>query len=77
MDKITVRSLARLVVPIGGQEIELQQVDYVAGGLPLLRTRIREGHRFTIFEVDQDTALQWGEALTLWAREARARDPVR
>ena len=33
-------SLAKLRAPIGGQEIELQQVDFDAGGMSLLRTRI-------------------------------------
>lgn len=73
MDKLNVASLARLSVPIGGQEIELQQLDYAAGGLPLLRTRIREGRRFTVFEIDHETAARWGEALTRWAAEVGAR----
>lgn len=61
-------SLAKLRVPLGGQEIELQQVDFEGGGLSLLRTRIREGSRFTIFDVDPATAAAWGEALLAWAR---------
>ena len=40
--------LSTLRVPLGGQEIELQQVDFEAGGMSLLRTRIREKSRFTI-----------------------------
>ena len=51
----------------GGQEIELQQIDYVHGGISLLRTRIREGRRFTVFDIDPDTARRWGEALCRWA----------
>jgi hypothetical protein len=58
---------------MGGQQIELQQLDYLCGGLSLLRTRIREGKRFTIFDIDHETAAQWGEALTRWAGETRAR----
>ena len=61
-------SIAKLRVPVGGQEIELQQLDYNAGGMSLLRTRIREGSRFTVFEIDPLTAQQWGEALLGWAR---------
>lgn len=61
-------SIAKLRVPVGGQEIELQQLDYDAGGMSLLRTRIREGSRFTVFEIDPLTAQQWGEALLGWAR---------
>ncbi len=63
-----VQSLAKLRVPLGGQEIELQQVDFEAGGMSLLRTRIREKSRFTIFDIDPATAEQWGGALLEWAR---------
>ncbi|MHB1123248.1 MAG: DUF6967 family protein [Ramlibacter sp.] len=61
-------SLSRLRVPVGGQEIELQQVDHETGGMSLLRTRIREKSRFTVFDIDPITAQQWGEALLQWAR---------
>ena len=60
-------SLAKLRVPIGGQEIELQQIDPEAGGMSLLRTRIRERSRFTVFDIDPITAQRWGEALLQWA----------
>ena len=60
-------SLTKLRVPLGGQEIELQQVDFEAGGMSLLRTRIREQARFTIFDIDPVTARHWGEALLQWA----------
>ncbi len=60
--------LTKLRVPLGGQEIELQQLDYEAGGISLLRTRIREKSRFTVFEIDAATASQWGEALLRWAQ---------
>ena len=60
--------LAKLRVPLGGQEIELHQIDFDGGGMSLLRTRIREGSRFTIFDVDPQTAQAWGQALIDWAR---------
>jgi hypothetical protein len=60
--------VARLHAPLGGQQIELQQIDFVAGGMALLRTRIREGSRFTVFDIDPLTAEQWGRALLDWAR---------
>lgn len=66
--------LERLVNPLGGQVIELQQLDYESGGMSLLRTRIREKSRFTVFEVDAQTAYAWGEALMRWAR-AQAHNP--
>jgi len=64
----SVTSLTKLRAPLGGQEIELQQVDLVAGGMPLLRTRIREKSRFTVFDIDPLTAEAWGDALLAWAR---------
>lgn len=62
----------KLRVPLGGQEIELQQVEFEAGGMSLLRVRIREGHRFTVFDIDPRTAAAWGEALARWAGEQGA-----
>lgn len=63
----TVTSLDKFRVPIGNQEIELQEFIFEAGGMPLLRTRIRERSRFTIFDVDPITAARWGEVLCAWA----------
>jgi hypothetical protein len=60
-------SLAKLRAPLGGQEIELQQVDFDGGGMSLLRTRIREKSRFTVFDIDPLTAEAWGQALLRWA----------
>jgi len=62
------QSLTHFQIPLGGQEIELQQVEFEAGGMSLLRTRIREKSRFTIFDIDPASAEQWGEALIAWAR---------
>ncbi|HEX8986772.1 MAG TPA: hypothetical protein VF816_02340 [Rhodocyclaceae bacterium] len=67
MDKFT--SLDKFRVPIGNQEIELQQIDYAAGGVPFLRVRIREHSRFTIFDVDPITAERWGKQMQEWARK--------
>jgi hypothetical protein len=64
----TVTPLVKLTIPIGGQVIELQQLDYEAGGMSLLRTRIRERSRFTVFDIDPISARQWGEALLRWAQ---------
>jgi hypothetical protein len=60
--------IASLTVPLGGQRIEMHPMDFVSGGLPMLRVRIREGKRFTVFDVDPGTALAWGEALANWGR---------
>ena len=60
--------LMQLRVPLGGQEIELQQIDFDGGGMSLLRIRVREGSRFTVFDIDPASAEQWGQALLDWAR---------
>ena len=59
--------LAKFKVPLGSQEIELQQIDHVEGGMSLLRVRIREGKRFTIFDIDPATARQWAKSMQDWA----------
>lgn len=64
----TITPLEKLTCPLGGQVIELQQLDYEAGGMSLLRTRIREKNRFTVFEIDPQTALLWGQTLLAWAQ---------
>lgn len=63
------KSLDKFRVPLGGQEIELQQIDFDGGGMSMLRTRIREKSRFTIFDIDPVTAKAWGQALVRWADE--------
>lgn len=64
-----ISSLCKLKVPLGGQEIELQQFDHDGGGMSLMRIRIRERSRFTIFEIDPLTAREWGEAMVQWAAQ--------
>jgi len=59
--------IAKIKVPLGGQEIELQQIDHTEDGMSLLRIRIREGKRFTIFDIDPATAHQWAAAMHNWA----------
>jgi len=68
-DKEKLTPLDKFTAPIWGQEIELQQVEYLAGGTPMLRLRIREKKRFTIFDIDAQTAARWGKALQDWANE--------
>ena len=36
--------------------------------MSLLRTRIREKSRFTVFDIDPLTAEAWGRALVEWAQ---------
>lgn len=64
----TLRSLDKFRVPLGNQEIELQEVTHEAGGMPLLRLRIREHSRFTIFDIDPATAGHWAQQMLTWAQ---------
>lgn len=63
----TISPLDRFTVPLGGQNVELQELVHDAGGMPLLRVRIQERTRFTIFDIDPATARRWGEALVRWS----------
>jgi hypothetical protein len=65
MAKIT--ELSKISVPLGGQQIELQQIDHAEDGMSLLRVRIREGKRFTIFDIDPATAAQWSAVMQQWS----------
>ena len=65
MDEIT--SLDKFLATPFRQEIELQQVRYEAG-FCTMRLRIREGKRFTVFDIDPDTATYLGKALADWAK---------
>jgi hypothetical protein len=62
----TTTPLSRFTVPLGRQEIELAELVHDAGGMPLLRIRIRERSRFTVFDVDPVTAREWGDAMRRW-----------
>ena len=64
MNRIT--PLTGFDVPLGGQRVELQQVDFAAGGMSLLRVRIREGSRYTVFEIDPRPAASWSRAMLAW-----------
>ena len=76
--RMQITPLHRFIVPLGGQAIELQDVLHDAGGMRLLRIRIRERTRFTIFDIDPATARQWGAAMQRWAeaQSPAASDPI-
>jgi hypothetical protein len=67
--------IAKFAVPLGGQEIELQSVAFETGGPQFLRVRIREGRRFTVFDVDAGTARDWAAAMARWAEDRREHGP--
>lgn len=60
--------LESFAVPLGGQTVELQEIVHAEGGMALLRIRIREGKRFTVFDVDPQTAARWAAAMSAWAQ---------
>ena len=64
MEQIT--SLGKFLATPFRQEIELQHVDHEAG-FSILRVRIREIKRFTVFDIDAATAEHWGKSLLDWA----------
>ncbi len=66
-----ITELGKITVPLGGQQIELQQIDHAEDGMSLLRVRIREGRRFTIFDIDPETARLWAERMQQWAQAQR------
>lgn len=66
----TVTPLDKFAAPYG-REVILQDVEHESG-MRLLRIRIREGNRFTIMDVDAETAARWGNAMTGWARETNS-----
>lgn len=69
---MTEDTVTRFVVPWGRQEVELQEQAFDGTGVRLLRVRIREGKRFTIFDIDAQTAQTWADAMLAWARRQRA-----
>lgn len=68
-----ISELDRFKIPLGNQEIELQQIDHANDGISLLRIRIREGRRFTIFDIDPASALRWSEVMQDWANVQKTR----
>ncbi len=56
------------------KQVVLQEVAYESG-MTLLRVRIKEGSRFTIIELDPDSAARWGETLTQWAASHTSSQP--
>ena len=69
-----VTPFSRFTAPLGGEEIELQDLVHDAGGMRLLRVRIRERKRFTIIDIDPATAGAWGAAMERWAATQQAPD---
>ena len=71
----TVTRLERFQAPYG-REVELQEVLYESG-MKLLRLRIREGKRFTIMDLDPETAARWARVMGDWASRNQPPEPAR
>ena len=61
----TVTSLDKFIAPYG-REIALQNVEYI-NGTSVLRIRIREGSRFTVMDINPETAIHWAKGMLAWA----------
>lgn len=59
--------LENFSLPLGGQQVALQEIVHADGAMPMLRMRIREGKRFTIFDLDPVTAKHLADAMSRWA----------
>ena len=55
-----------------GKKVVLQKVEY-EGGMVMLRVRIKEGSRFTLLDLDGESAGRLGQGLLAWAAAASAK----
>ena len=53
------------------REITLDDIVHESG-MQMLRVTVREGRRFTIFDLDAPTAAYWGVALTNWSEKSES-----
>ena len=53
-----------------GKQVTLENVAY-ENGMRVLRIHIREGNRFTVMDIDANTANHWGAAMTGWAGQTQ------
>lgn len=49
-----------------GREVWLDEVPFDSG-MRLLRITIREGRRFTVLDLDAESAAQWGRVMSEWS----------
>lgn len=63
--EVSSREIDRFNAPYG-KEVLIEEVLY-DNGFRLLRMRIREARRFTIIDLDHETAQHWGELLVRWS----------
>ena len=65
----TVTRLNNFSAPYG-KEVTLENVAY-ENGMRVLRIHIREGNRFTVMDIDDTTASNWGAAMCDWAGQVQ------
>jgi len=65
MMETSITKLDKFTAPYG-KEVSLENVLY-ENGMRVLRIHIREGKRFTVMDIDANTALTWGAAMVDWA----------
>jgi len=67
--KSTVTKLDKFSAPYG-KEVSLENISY-ENGMRVLRIHIREGNRFTVMDIDENTASHWAAAMTRWAGQIK------
>ena len=60
-----VRTQLETIAAPYGREVRLEDVPFESG-MRLLRVTIREGRRFTVLDLDADSAARWGRAMIWW-----------
>lgn len=66
----TITRLDRFSAPYG-KEVTLENVAY-ENGMRVLRIHIREGNRFTVMDIDENTASNWGAKMIDWVARAQS-----
>ncbi len=65
MTSEVITDIAELELPYG-RRATLKNVEF-EGGMNMLRVTLREGRRFTIFDLDANSARDFGNQLSNWA----------
>ena len=65
----TVTAIGEISAPYG-KKVTLENVSY-ENDTRVLRINIREGNRFTVMDIDDQTASKWAAAMSEWADKAK------
>jgi hypothetical protein len=69
MIRETVSALDKFTAPYG-KEVKLENVAY-ENGMQVLRIHIREGNRFTVLDIDGNTASKWAAVMNDWVGQSQ------